>query len=275
MVKVDRPAGHGQPLPGLFIGDLRLLVEYLHHTPAAGDGPCEHHHHHGYHHQRHEDFRHIGEKRNEVAGEQAPLKHIVSADPQHGYNGAAHEQKDQRHKHHHKAEGLFRHGLELFIAAGEFFLFHILPHEGFHHPDGVQILLHHQVQVVSGPLQGGEERPHPPQHQHHTQHQQRDHHQEHLAQPCADDKGHHQGRHQHHRGSHQHPHTHHQGHLQAAHIVGQPGNQRGRGKMLNVGKGKPLHLPILGGPEIGAEAHAGLGGKHRRPYAQRQGHQGH
>ena len=45
--------------------------------------------------------------------------------------------------------------------------------------------------------------------------------------------------------------------------------------MLNVGKGELLHLPVFGGPQVGAEAHAGLGGKHRRPYAQRQGHQGH
>ena len=41
--------------------------------------------------------------------------------------------------------------------------------------------------------------------------------------------------------------------------------------MLNVCKGEPLHLPVFRSPEIGAEAHAGLGGQHRRPHAQRQG----
>ena len=91
MVEADGAVGHGQALLRRSVGDLRLLVENFLHTSAAGDGAGQHHHDHGHHHQRNEDLRHIGEKGDEVAGEQAALVHIVAADPQNGHDGAAHE----------------------------------------------------------------------------------------------------------------------------------------------------------------------------------------
>ena len=137
MVEADRPVRNGQFLLCRLIGDLRFLIEYLPHTLAAGDGAGQHHHHHGHHHQGNEDLRHIGEKGDEVAGEQTALVHIVAADPQHRHDGAAHEQNDHRHEHYNKAESFFRHGLESLVAPGKFILFHILPNKGLHHPDGV------------------------------------------------------------------------------------------------------------------------------------------
>ena len=40
--------------------------------------------------------------------------------------------------------------------------------------------------------------------------------------------------------------------------------------MLDIGKGELLHLPVFGGPEVRAEAHAGPGGQYGRSYTQRQ-----
>ena len=81
--------------------------------------------------------------------------------------------------------------------------------------------------------------------------------QEYLAQLQADGQGHDQGGDQHYRGPDQHAHAHHQGHLHRRNVVGEPGDQGCGGKMLNVGKGEPLHLGIFRGADVGAEAHTG------------------
>ena len=275
MIKVHVAVFHGQGRVGGGVGDLGLLLQHLHNALAAGDGPGQHHHHHGHHHQGHEDFGGVGEEGDQVAGEHGAAHHIVAAQPHDGHDGAAHNEGHQGDKQHHEAVGPLRRIPEGVAALGKLLLLPVLPDEGFHHADGVQILLDHQVQIVGGLLQGGEKRPHIADDDGHQDQQQRQHHQEYLAQLQADGQGHDQGGDQHHRGPDQHAHAHHQGHLHRRNVVGEPGDQGCGGKMLNVGKGEPLHLGIFRGADVGAEAHTGPGGQSRRPHAHHQGRQGH
>lgn len=53
-------------------------------------------------------------------------------------------------------------------------------------------------------------------------------------------------------------------------VVGEPGDEGGGGKVLDVGKGEALYLPVLCVTDVGAEAHAGLGGQRRCAHTQRQ-----
>ena len=284
VVKADGTVGEGELplgavtgdlLHGIVVGDLRLLLQHLHNALAAGDGAGQHHHHHGHHHQGHENFGGVGEEGQQVAGEHLAAGHIVTAQPHDGYDGAAHNEVHHGDEGHHEAEGPLRRLAERLAALEEFLLLPVLPDERLHHPDSVQILLHHQIQSVGGLLQGGEEGPHIPQYDEHHQRQQRQDHQKDLTQLQTDAKGHHQSGDEHHRSPYQHPHPHHQGHLHRRDVVGEPGDEGGSGKVLDVGKGEALYLPVLCVTDVGAEAHAGLGGQRRCAHAQRQTDQGH
>ena len=278
MVKADVAVFHSQRRVSLRVGDLGLLVQHLHDTLAAGDGAGQDHQHHGHHHQRHQDLAGVGEEGQQIAGQQGACRHLMAAQPHKGHDGAAHDQDHEGHEHHHKAEGPLRRVAELVAAGAEFLLLLVLPDEGFHHADGVQVLLHHQIQLVGGVLQRREERPHIADDDDHRHRQQRYGHQKHLTQAEADLHGLDQRRHQHHRCADAYAHSHEQRHLHRRHVVGQAGDEAGGGEMLDVGKGKPLHLLILRLPDIGAEAHGGLCRHHRRAYAASQrchGHQEH
>ena len=267
MVKADVAVLHGQGAVGLFVGDLRLLLQHLLDTLAAGDGAGQHHQHHGHHHQGHEDLTGVGEEGHQVAGEQRARRHVVAAQPHEGHDGAAHQHHHHRHEHHHKAEGPLGGLPQRIVAPAELLGLLFLADEGFHHAHGVEVLLHHKVHVIRGALQSGKERPHIADHHGHRQDQQRHHHQKHPAQVKADLQRLHQRGDQHDRGTNAHPHAHEQRHLHRGNVVGQPGDQRCGGEMLNIGKGKPLHLLILRLTHLRAEAHGGLCGKHRRAHA--------
>ena len=238
-----------------------MLVQHFHDTLAAGYGAGEDHQHHRHHHQRHQNFGNIGEKGDEVAREHGALVNIVSADPHHGGDSAAHQQHHNGHKGHHKAEGALGRLAQVLASRGKFCLFVVFAHIGFYHADSVQILLHHQIQLVGRLLQRGEIGTHLAQHNDHRKDQKGDHHKEHAAQAQGDGQRHHQRGDQHHRRAHHHTHTHHQRGLHRCHIVGQTCDEGRGGKALNIAEGELLHLLIFGAAQIGAEAHTGLGGQ--------------
>ena len=213
VIEPDIAVVHSQCGIGLGIGDLGLFVQHLHDAPAAGDGTGQEHQHHGHHHQGHQDLAGIGEERHQVAGEQGALRHVVTAQPHQRHRGAAHDHDYDGHEHHHEPKGPLRRVAELIAAALEFLLLPLLADEGFHHADGVQILLHHQIQIIGGVLQRREKRPHVADDDDHREDQQRHCHQEHLAQVQTDLHGLYQRRHQHHRRTHTHAHAHEHGHL--------------------------------------------------------------
>ena len=267
MVKADIAVFHRQVGVRLTVGDLRLLLQNLLNTLGAGDGTGQEHQHHGHHHQGHQDLAGIGEESHQVAGQQRALRHIVATQPHDRHDGAAHQQDHHRHEHHHKAEGPLGGVPQLVAALAELLLLLVLPDEGFHHPHGVQVLLHHKVHIVGGALQRGEKGPYVPDNDHHRDDQQRHHHQKHLTQIKADLCGLDDGGDQHDRSADAHAHAHEQRHLHRGHVVGQAGDQGRGGKMLDIGKGKPLHLLIFRLTHLRTEAHGGLGGEHRRAYA--------
>ena len=213
MLKADVAVFHGQAAVGPIVGDLRLLLQHLLDTLAAGDGTGQDHQHHGHHHQGHQDLAGIGEEGHQVAGQEGALRHVVAAQPHDRHDGAAHQQDHDGHEHHHKAEGTLGGVPQLVVALAELLGLLVLPDKGLHHPHSAEVLLHHQVHVVGGALQRGEEGAHIADDDHHRDHQQGHHHQEHLAQVKADLHGLDDGGDQHHRGADAHAHAHKQRHL--------------------------------------------------------------
>ena len=199
----------------------------------------------------------------------------MTAQPHDGHDSAAHEHDHNGHERDHEAEGPLGGVAQLITADAEFLLFLVLPDEGLHHPHGVQVFLHHQVQIVGGTLQRREKRADVADDDDHRDDQQRDDHQEYLAQVRADLHSLDEGRDQHHRGADAHPHPHEQRHLHGGDVVGQPGDQAGGGEMLDIGKREPLHLLVLRLAQVCAEAHGRLGRQGCRAHAAQQRRNGH
>ena len=150
----------------------------------------------------------------------------------------------------------------------------ILPDKGLDHPDGHQIFLQGVVQVVNPGLHGFKQLG--AQHHQHTDHHnhQRNHHHQHQGQPGVEGDADNQRGKQHHRGAHQHPQAHGQHHGHGVDVVGHPGNEGGRGKPIDVGKGKLLHLVKQALAQVGPEALAGKGGILGREDAAEHGNAG-
>ena len=284
MVKVDAAVmdGSGNGLAVLvllrdrrLIGDGGHFLQYFHDSSGAGHGPGHHHEHHGHHHQRDHDLGDIGEVGQELAGLQRALVDHVAAEPHDSDDGAVDDEHHHRHVDDHHAEGLLGCSTQVIVALGELLPLVVLLYEGLHHPDAGEVLLHHQVQRVGLFLEGAEQGAGLGQNEGHHHDQKGQRHQEDVAELIADADGQKQCRHQHHRGAHQKAHAHHQRHLHVVDVVGQAGHERGRGKLLDVGKGKLLDMAVLGGAQIGAEALAGNGGAGRAAQAEAQRHHGH
>ena len=277
MVKVHAAVRHLQGGVSLCVGDLGLFVQHLDDALAAGDGAGEDHQHHGDHHQGDQNLGNVSEVGQQITGQQRPGAHHPSADPHHGDDGAAHHQNDSRHEGHHEAEGLLCDRAQVIVLFGELFLFLFLPDVGLHHPDSAQVLLHHQIYVIGSFLQTGKGGADLADDDGHQQHQQRRHHQKNAAQTHGDLQGHDQRRDQHGRSADHDAHPHLQGGLHGGDIVRQTGDQRGRGKVLDVAERELLHFFIFGQAELCAKAHAGARRQIGRRHAenQRQKRHGH
>ena len=129
------------------------MAQHLGNTLAAGDGAGQHHQHHGHHHQGGQNLRGVGEEGHQIAREHDAVRHIVTADPHQRRNGAAHQEGNEGHKGHHKAEGPLGSSAQILAAETELLLLLTFADEGFHHAHGVDILLHHQVQGIGGALE--------------------------------------------------------------------------------------------------------------------------
>ena len=256
-------------------GGLRL--QHLVDTAGAGNGPGELEEAHAQHHDAHEDLEDIGDEGGEVANEHLPADDLAAAQVEHRGGGAV-------HGHHHNGDhGDDPHihvdgGLGEGVVGGfELGLLIALPDEGLHHTDGHQVLLDGAVEGVDALLEDLEE---PVAHAHQDadgDDQQGDGHQHDHRQLGVDADGHCQGRHQHHRGADQHPQGHGHHHLDGVDVVGDAGDEGGRGEPVDVGEGEILHLIVDAPAQVGAEAltHDGgeLGAQHTAGHAAQGQHQ--
>ncbi len=136
----------------------------------------------------------------------------------------------------------------------------LLPDEGFHHPDAPEIFLHHAVKLVVGAEYTLKDGVGVRDDQGKPCSQNRDGHQKHQGQPGIDLHCHNQGKDQHGRRAHGDPDDHLIGVLHVGHIRGQPGDQAGGGKAVNIGEGVVLHMVEHLLPQIFRKAGGGLGG---------------
>ncbi len=276
VVKVDgavRRFGRKAVRPGLgsTVGDGGGLAEDLRHPLGAGHSAGQHHKDHGNHHEGHHDLGDIGEVGDELPGLQRSGVDHLPAEPHDGDDGSVDNQHHDGHIDDHLAKGPEGGVFQVVVPLRELLPLVVPPDEGLHHPDTRQIFLHHQIQRVGFLLERAEQGPGGHQKKGHHRQQKRQGYQEDVAEPIADADGKEEGGDQHHRGPDHQTHRHHQGHLQVVHVVGEPGHQGGGGKPLDVGKGEGLNVVVLRPAEVGPEAHAGHGGRHRRPQAEAQG----
>jgi len=142
----------------------------------------------------------------------------------------------------------------------------ILLIEGFYHTDAPDIFLHYIVEHVVGAKNAAKQRPdladdQKQQHRHDGNDRKED-----ERKGRVDAEGHDHGEDQHDRAANCHADEHLIGILQVGHIGGEAGHDGRCGELINVGKGKGLHIVVHILPQIGGKAHRGfcgnVGGKH-------------
>ena len=133
-------------------------------------------------------------------------------------------------------------GGHLLGGGGKLFALPLLPHVGFYHPHPLDIFLHGVVQIIVFTEHLAEDG-HSLTGDHQQAKAQNGHY--HRKDPghfAPHIKGHHKGKDQHKGGAEGGAHQHHIGHLHVGHVGGQPGDQAGGGKFVDVAKGKPLDI---------------------------------
>ena len=124
----------------------------------------------------------------------------------------------------------------------ELLLLPLFPDEGFHHPNAVEILLHHIVQPVIGLEHPVKNLAHLADDKKQAKGQQGHDDAIDDTQPGTDPQGHGQGQNQHHPTANGHADHHLERILQIGHVGGEPGHNGGQGKPVHIGKGVGLHL---------------------------------
>ena len=275
---------HGAILHGFHgvfvITKLRLFHQNLggstHRRPGHGD----HDEHHGQHHKRAEYLNGEGEHGGQLAGGQAHGS-VVARGHNHSSAQIGDHQNAGVHRELHQriveGQGLLRLAeilVDTLGHGGELVSLPALPDEGLHHPDAVDIFLHHVVELIVGlehPVKDGENNADQDKQ---SQSHQRQHHTVDDAEPGADGEGVGCCQNQHHGAADGHTDHHLEGHLDICHVRGQTGDDRCRGKFVDVGKVKILHLVIHIVPQVPGKAGGGVGCQHRRGNAENQGNQG-
>ena len=243
------------------LGHVRFLVDHLGDTGRAGRALGELDEDHGQHHQRGEDRHDIAEKRGQLARGEASFHNEMRAPPAQGDDATVDDEVHHRAVQGHQRLRLEIHCIEAegsFVELGHFV---VLPHEGLHHADGIDILLHHAVQGIhlekdlleelrGAGDQHGQER---------TQDDHRD--QEDDTQFLMDQETHSQRRNHVQRSPERDPEQHLESTLDAGHVRGHPRDEPGRGEFVDIRKGETLDVLIHRQAQVRREAGAAVGGE--------------
>ena len=142
----------------------------------------------------------------------------------------------------------------------------ILLIKGFHHTDAPDIFLHDIVERVVGAKNAAKQRPDLADDQKQQQCHNGNDRKENECNGRVDAERHDHGKYKHDRAAHRHADQHLIGILNIGHVGCQAGDDGSSGELVNVGKGKGLHIVIHILPQIGGKAHRGfcgnVGGKH-------------
>ena len=258
--------------------DLGPFVQHLHDALDGGPADDQLGEGHADHHQAHQNLSDIADEAHQFAAEHHAADDKLAAEPEDGDDAAVH--RDLHDGHQGDDDALRLDGLvhQAVVGFPELLLFVLRAHEGLHHPDGDEVLLHAGVQPVIAGQHGDELGIGQPDDAHKGAGQHGNGHEEHRHQLAVDGKGHEGGADEHHRRAHQHADAHLVGVLGVGHVGGQTGHKAGSAEFVHIGKAEILHIAKSRQPQLAAEAHGGHGGKTAAGPAHdhaRQGHQNH
>ncbi len=253
MVEVDAAVPDlGLGLDG--VGHVGGLLQHFGDPAVAGRAHGDHDKDHAQHHQAHQDAHDIAEQAGQVAGGQLPCHDEMGAEPGQVQDAAVDHQHHDGVVEGQPALGFDKKPVELFGRLLELFVLIVLPDEGFDHPDGRDVLLHRGVQVLV-PAEHFVEDPDRLAHdQDKGRCQDGDGHQEDAAQPYTDEKTHKHAADQHQGRADRYPQDHLVGVLDVGDVGGHTGDQAGGTVLVDVRKGKGLHLGVDGVPQVAGKA---------------------
>ena len=259
VVKGDRAVGDVL-FGGFGVLQVAGLLEHFHDALPGALGDGDEHQDHGEHHQGGEDEHGVGDEAGQLPSGQ------LGAPGEHDDPGAEPEQQHQAqvdHKLHQRGvEGHVALCLaEAVVQPGgdplELLLLKVLPDEGLHHPDGLQVFL--DVEGVVGAKDLGEQGVrlfHQPVQ---AAAQQGDHDEKEQGELGAEHDAHGQREDEHQRRPHGNAQDHLIGDLHVGHVGGQTGDQAGGGKVVNIGEGKALNVDVKVPPQVAGKTGGGGG----------------
>ena len=193
-----------------------------------------------------------------MAGGETPLHDKMRTIPTQGDDAGIHNEV-----HHRAVQGHERLRLHVQVEKAEGRLVELphlvmLPHEGLHDADGIDILLHDPVQGIhleKDPLEefrgaGDEDR------KEHAQHDHR--HEEDDTQFLMDEETHPEGRYHVERRPEGSPQQHLERILDAGHVGRHPRHQAGGGELVDIREREPLDVPIHGEAQVRRQAGAAV-----------------
>lgn len=257
MVEVDAAVGDGRN--GLRrIVHIRFFVNHFRNTGGACRALGELDEDHGQHHERTQDRHDITEQGRELTGGKTPLHDEMRTIPTQGDDAAVHDEV-----HYRAVQGHERLRFHVQVEKAESRLVELphlvmLPHEGLHDADGIDILLHDPVQGIhlekdlleefrgTGNEDGEED----------AQHDHR--HEEDDTQFLMDEETHPEGRYHVERRPEGSPQQHLERILDAGHVGRHPRHQAGGGEFVDIREREPLDVPIHGETQVRRQAGAAV-----------------
>ena len=273
VVEVDASVGDGRNrLRGIV--HIWLFVNHFRYTGGARRALGELDEDHGQHHEGTQDRHDVAEKRSKLAGGKTPLHDEMRAIPAQGDDAGIHDKV-----HHRTVQGHERLRLHVQVEQTERRLVElahlvVLPDEGLHDADGIDILLHYAVHgvhleedLLEKLRRAGDEDA--------QEHAQDDHrHQENDTQLLMDEETHRQGgdhvQWRAERGAQQHL----ESVLDAGHVRGHPRHQAGGGELVDVREGEALDVPVHRQAQVRREAGAAVGSEPARQNTENQAQDG-
>ena len=238
--KIDAAVRHF--LNGVFRrGEGDLLIEHLADAHGAGQGTGQEQKDVGEHHQGIHHLQHIAQKAGQLAHLQRSGKDHVAAEPHDEHHAGVHADLESGQVEGGVVEGLLR-GLHQAGVDHLKLLFLILAaHEGFDGANGSEPFLHDVVERVHGALQDAVHGRDFMQDQSQRQSKDGGADEKHHRQLRIHGKGEADAHQQHHGAAHQRAQAAVDGVLQNGHVRGHAGDERGGGKVVDIGKGVLLH----------------------------------
>ena len=241
------------------IGDVRDLIQNLGDTLCRCHRTGHLHKHHRDHHQRGQNLRDVCNKCGEVTCRHGLGHKHIAAEPEYRQRGDIHKERhDRGHKDHDTGRchtALF----QLCIGPGKLVALKRFAHKRLDNADIGQVFLHRCVQSVDFGLHCRKAREAAGDDQRNGADQKRHDNRQYQRQAQIDRQRHDQRTDHHAGGTQAHAEQRHDEVLHLGNVIGQTGDQRRGGELVDVGKRVGLYLAVDIFPQVCRKVDGGLG----------------